>query len=107
MRVIIIMTLSTLFANFTETLKKFKRMSLGSKYDEMIYFHTLLNAFINTNKATTNKINDFKNRSLSYVIPLYDNYFDAYKKNYLSKKVKDKKKRGRDYKRFEIINNRD
>ena len=34
-------------------------------------------------------------------------YFDAYKKNYDSEKVKDKEKRGRDYKRFEIIYNRD
>ena len=46
----------------------------------MIDFHTFLNAFINTHKATTNETNDLKNRSLSYVKPFYDNYFDAYKK---------------------------
>ena len=30
-------------------------------------------------------------------------YFDTYKKNYDSEKVKDKQKGGRDYKQFEII----
>ena len=44
---------------------------------------------------------------MSYVRPLYDKYLDAYKKDYDSKKVKDEEKRGRDYKRLEIIYNRD
>ena len=55
-------------------------MSLGSKYDEMIDFHTLLNAFINTDETTTNEINDRKNRILSHVKLLYDKYLDTYKK---------------------------
>ena len=55
-------------------------MSLGSKYDEMIDFHTLLNAFINTDEATTNETNDRKNRILSHVKLLYDKYLDTYKK---------------------------
>ena len=57
-------------------------MSLGCKYDEMTDFHTLLNAFTNTHKTTTNETNDVKNRTLSYVKPFYDNYADAYKKNH-------------------------
>ena len=78
-------------------------MSLGSKYDEMGDFYTLLNAFINTHKAIATETNDRKNRILSYVRSLYDKYFDTTKKNYDSEKVNDKEKRGRDYKQFEII----
>ena len=37
-------------------------MSLGSKYDEMNDFYTLLNAFINTHEATTTETKDCKNR---------------------------------------------
>ena len=95
------------FHKFYRDSKKSKRMSLVSKYDEMIDFHTLLNAFINTHEATTNETNDCKNRILSYVKPLYDKYFDAFKKNYDSRKAKDEEKRGHDYKRFELIDNRD
>ena len=40
---------------FYKDFNKFKRMWLGSKYDEMIDFCTLLNAFINTHEATTTK----------------------------------------------------
>ena len=50
MRVVIIMTLNTLFTNFTEILQS---MPLGSKYDEINYLYALLNAFINTHEATT------------------------------------------------------
>ena len=91
------------FYKFHRDFKKFKRMPLGSKYDIMIDFYTLLNAFINTHKATTDETNDHKNRTLSYVKLLYDKYLDAYKKNYNSEGIKDVEKRGRDYKRFEII----
>ena len=72
----------------------------------MTNFHGLLDSFINIHEAITNERNDRKNRILSYVIPLYDKYLDAYKKNYDSKGVKEEEKRGRDYKRFEIIYNR-
>ena len=68
---------------------------------------TFLNAFINTHEAITTETKDRKDRILSYVKPLYNKYLDAYKKSYDSEKVKDKEKRGRDYKRFEIIYNRD
>ena len=44
---------------------------------------------------------------MSYVKPLYDKYFDTYKKNYDSKKLTDEEKRKYDYKQFEIIDNRD
>ena len=50
MRVIIIMTLNTLFTNFTEILQS---MPLGSKYDEINYLYALLNAFINTHESAT------------------------------------------------------
>ena len=94
------------FYNFYRDFKKFKRMSLGSKYDEMNDFYKLLNSFINTHEATTDETKDRKDRIMKYVKPLYDEYFNAYKKNYDSE-VKDKEKRGRDYKHFEIIDNGD
>ena len=53
------------FYKFYRDSKKFKRMSLGSKYDEMNDFYTLLNVFINTQEATTTETNDSKNRILS------------------------------------------
>ena len=55
-------------------------MSLGSKYNEISDFYTLLNAFINTHKATNTETNDHKNRILSYVMPLCNKYLDTYKK---------------------------
>ena len=90
------------FYNFYRDFKKLT-MLLDSKYDEMTDFHKLLNSFINTHKATNTETNDRKNRILSYVKPLYNKYLDAYKKNYDSEKIKVEEKRGRDYKRFEII----
>ena len=95
------------FYEFYRGFKKFKRISLDSKYDEMTDFYTLLNAFINTHKATNTETNDRKNRILSYVKPLYNKYLNAYKNNYNNKKVKYDEKRGRDYKQFQIIYNRD
>ena len=44
---------------------------------------------------------------MSYVKPLYDKYFDTYKKNYDNKKLTGEEKRKYDYKQFEIIDNRD
>ena len=82
-------------------------MSLGSKYDEMNDFYALLNAFINTHKATTTETKNHKNRIMNHVNQLYKKYFNTYKKNYDSEKVKDKEKRRRDYKQFEIIDNGD
>ena len=69
----------------------------------MIDFCTLLNAFINTHEATTTKTKDCKDRIINNVKPLYNKYFDTYKKNYNSEKVKDEDKRGQDYKQFEIF----
>ena len=76
-RVILIITLNTLFINFTETLK---RRSLGSKYDEMNDFCTLLNAFINAHKATAIETRNRKNRIMVNVKQLYNKYFNTYKK---------------------------
>ena len=82
-------------------------MSLDSKYVEMIDFYKLLNLFINAHVAITVETKDRKDRILSYVKPLYDKYFDAYKKNYDSKTLTDEEKRKYDYKQFEIFDNRD
>ena len=78
-------------------------MSLGSKYDEIIDFYTLLNAFINTHEATTAETKNRKNRITNNVNQLYNKYFDNYKNHYHTEKVKDEERRRRDYKQFEII----
>ena len=70
-------------------------------------FYTLLNPFINTHEATTTETENRKTRVMNDVKQLYNKYFDNYKKSFDSEKVKDKEKRGRDYKQFEIIDNRD
>ena len=81
-------------------------MSLGSKYDEINEFYALLNAFINTHETTTNETRNCKNRILNNVNQLYNDYFDLYKKNYNSANIRNEERRGRDYKHFEIIDNR-
>ena len=86
MRVVIVMALSTLFKNFTG-FKKFFKMSLGSKLNEMIDFYTLLSAFINTHKATDTETKDRKDRIMNNVKPFYDSYFDAYKKKIITVKM--------------------
>ena len=91
------------FYEFHKNFKKFKRMSFSSKYDEMNDFYALLNAFISTHKAIIDETKDRKNRILSYVKPLYNNYLDAYKKNYDNKELKYEDKRKYDYKKFELI----
>ena len=78
-------------------------MSLGSKYDQINEFYALLNAFIKTREAITTETKDCKHRNLNNVNQLYNKYFDAYKKNYGSEKVKDEVNRGRDYQQFKII----
>ena len=70
-------------------------------------FYTHYNAFISIHKAITDETKDRKNRILSYVKPLYNNYLYVNKKNYDNKKLTDKDKREYDYKQFEIIDNRD
>ena len=95
------------FYKFYRDFKKFKRMSLGSKYDEINCFYTLLNAFIKTHEWSTTETKNHKKRILNNVNQIYNKYFDTYKKSYSSEKVKEKEKRGRDYKQFEIIDNGD
>ena len=56
-------------------------------------------------KQSLLKQKDRKNRVFNNVNQLDNKYFDTYKKNYDSEKVKDKEKRERDYKQFEIIDN--
>ena len=57
-------------------------MSLFSKYDEMSNFYKLLNALINIHKAINIKTKDRKDKIIKNIKLLYNNYFDAYKKNY-------------------------
>ena len=64
-------------------------MSLGSKYDELDEFYKLLDSFINAHVAITDETKDRKDKTLSYVKPLNNNYFDTYKKNYDSENLKD------------------
>ena len=82
-------------------------MSLDSKYGEMNDFGTLLNAFINTHKATTTETKIRKDRIMKNVNQLCNKYSDTYKNIHNSEKIKDEEKRQRDYQQFEIIDNRD
>ena len=70
-------------------------------------FYKLLNLFINAHVAITVETKDRKDKILSYVQSLYNKYFDAYKKNYDSKKLTDEEKRKCDYKQFETTDNKD
>ena len=85
------MALSTLFTGFTETLKNFLTISLGSKHGELKELHKLLNDFKNPKPATIETINP-KNRIMNNVNQLYNKYVDTSKKNYncedLNKKIK-------------------
>ena len=65
------------------------------------------NAFIKTHEWSTTETKNHKNRILNNVNQIYNKYFDTYKRSYKSEKVKEKEKRGRDYKQFEIIDNGD
>ena len=73
------MIIHLLFISF-RGFKKFKRMSLGSEYDEINDFCMLLNAFINMQEATNTEIKNHKNRILNNVNQFYNKYFDVYKK---------------------------
>ena len=65
------------FNIFYRDLKKFKRISLGSKHDEINDFYKLFNSFINMHKATTNETKDRKDKTIKYDKPLYNGYFNA------------------------------
>ena len=82
-------------------------MLLGSKYGEMNDFYTLLNAFINTHEATTAETKICKDTIMKNINQLYNKYFNTYKKNYYSEKVKVEEKKRRNYKHLEIIDNGD
>ena len=67
------------FYKFYRDFKKFKRMSLGSKYGELKEFYKLLSDFKN-HKPITTETKNCKNRILNNVNQLYNKYFDTYKK---------------------------
>ena len=75
------------FYNFYRVFERFRRMSLGSKYDGINNFYTILNAFINTHKATTTKTKNRKTKNMNNVNQLYNDYFDVYKENYNSENL--------------------
>ena len=52
-------------------------MSLGSLYDGMNDFWTLLNAFVNTHEATTPETKDCKDIIINDVKRIYDKYLDT------------------------------
>ena len=95
------------YAFYEFDFKNILKMSLDSKYVEMIDFYKILNSFINVHVAITAEAKDRKDRILSYVKPFYEKYFGAYKKNYDNKKLTDEEKRKYDHKQFEMIDNRD
>ena len=59
------------FYKFYRDFKKLLKMSLGSQYNDMIDFYTLLNAFTNTHKAINTETKDCKDRVMNNVKPLY------------------------------------
>ena len=92
------------FYNFYRVFERFKRMSLGSKYDEINNFYMILNAFINTHKATTTKTKNRKNKILNNVNQLYNDYFDVYKENYYSENLNERdEKILKEFHQFKIL----
>ena len=51
------------FYDFYRGFKKYKRISVGSKYDEINDFNTILNAFINTHEATATETKNRKKQN--------------------------------------------
>ena len=68
------------FYKFCRDFNKIKIMSLGSTYNMMNDFCALLNAFINTNEATTTETKNRTNRIMNNVNQLYKKCFNTYKK---------------------------
>ena len=67
-------------------------MSLGSKYGELKKFYKLLSDFKN-HKPLTTETKDRKDRIMENINQLYNKYFDTYKKNCNSERVKDEEKK--------------
>ena len=64
-------------------------MSLGSKHNEMTDVYTLLMHLSIQTMQLILKQKILKTKIMNNIKPLYDSYFDAYKKNYNSENVKD------------------
>ena len=79
MRVILVMTLGTLFTGLTQTFKNLRE-----------WYQQILNE---NPKPITTETKNRKNIVLSNINQLYNKYFDTYKKNYDSEKVKDEEKK--------------
>ena len=68
------------FYRFYRGFEKCKRMSLGSKWDEINDFYIFLNVFISTHEATPSETKNRINRILNNVNQLYNDYFNLSKK---------------------------
>ena len=86
MRVILIITLGTLFTGFSEALKNLKEW-----YQQTLNMvkYKLLSDFKNQKPITTETKNR-KNIILNNVNPIYNKYFDNYEKNYNSEDLNQK-----------------
>ena len=74
------------FYKFYRDYEDFKRIaSMDSKHRKLIEFYNLLGDFVESHKAIKNKRKNCKNGVSINVNPLYDKYFDAYKKNTIVK----------------------
>ena len=67
------------FYKFYKDFQNFKDMSLESKYNDISKFYTALNEFKN-HKTNTDETQQHKNKVITNVVTLYNNYFDSYKK---------------------------
>ena len=90
------------FYKFYRDFKKFKRMSLGSKYGELKEFYKLLSDFKN-HKPIITETKNHKNRILNNVNQLKNKYFDTYKKNYNSENLKERDEKCFDTNQFKIL----
>ena len=70
-------------------------------------FYVFLDSFINTHEATTSETKDRKDGIImNFVKLIYGKNFNTYKTKCDNEKVKVKEKTGRDYKQFQIIDNK-
>ena len=90
------------FYKFYRDFKKFKRMSLGSKYGELKEFYKLLSDFKN-HKPITTETKNRKNKILNNVNQLYNKYFDTHKKNYNSENLNERDEKLFDPNQFKIL----
>ena len=76
------MTINLLFTGFAETLiRKFKKRSLGSYYNDTSEFYKLLIEF-KIHKIIPAETREHRKRAMNNVVKLYGDYFDSYEETY-------------------------